>query len=433
VLTGLSDSIQGGNHQLDTILASIAEAALNLTRATGAAVAMWKNGAVVCRARSGETAPPIGATLSADSGISGACLRTGEILNCVDTQADERVDPEVCGRLGLRSLAVVPIVGWHGINGILEVFSTETHAFTDEHISWLKQLASLAEKARALQPHSASTVVEKGAGSSPQEHQTSADRLRDVVLALIDSRWRTLVLASAGTLALLLIGFAIWLGYHTPDEADAKAAPAHPAASTTMFAPSAGGERVSKSSLEAQSALKEKPSAGTAVQLASQLERVREGKTPRDKASSDVSPAPAAVAPQQAPASPAVEAAMEPPPMALDSHNSDTLNGVLASPGEKPALAIRISQGVSDGYLVRRVKPVYPPQALLMRQQGTVHLQAFITEKGAVENVKVIDGSPMLAQAAADAVRRWQYRPYQLNGAPVNVMTDVTVNFKLGD
>ncbi|MGC1474818.1 MAG: GAF domain-containing protein, partial [Terriglobales bacterium] len=154
-MSSLQKLIAAGDHRLDPILGTIADAALQLTGASGAALAMWKDGAMVCRARSGDTAPALGARLSANTGISGECLRTGKTQHCADTENDPLVDVEVCRSLGLRSIAVLPIHGWRGINGILEVFSTRSAAFTEPHIALLQQLAALAERARAAQPHDA--------------------------------------------------------------------------------------------------------------------------------------------------------------------------------------------------------------------------------------------------------------------------------------
>jgi len=161
VLSTLRELVVAGEHRLDPMLAAISDAALLLTGATGMAIAMWKDGAMVCRARSGDTAPPLGAQLSADKGISGECLRTGKIQHCVDTEKDRLVDVEVCRTLGLRSIAVLPIHGWHGVNGILEAFSTEPAAFSRHHLAVLEQLAGLAERARAAKPVGASPVVVK--------------------------------------------------------------------------------------------------------------------------------------------------------------------------------------------------------------------------------------------------------------------------------
>jgi len=144
-LSSLKELIAAGDHRLEAMLEIITDAARQLTGASGAALAMWKDGAMVCRARSGDSAPALGARLSADTGISGECLRTGKVQHCADTELDPRVDVEVCHSLGLRSIAVLPIQGWRGINGILEVFSTQPAAFTEPHLAVLRQLASLAE------------------------------------------------------------------------------------------------------------------------------------------------------------------------------------------------------------------------------------------------------------------------------------------------
>jgi periplasmic protein TonB len=96
-----------------------------------------------------------------------------------------------------------------------------------------------------------------------------------------------------------------------------------------------------------------------------------------------------------------------------------------------PAVApIRISH-MSEGDLVRKVLPTYPPLARSARIQGQVVLQAVISKQGAIENLKVLDGHPMLVPAAIEAVRQWRYRPYVLNDEPVEVETQITVNFSL--
>jgi protein TonB len=90
-----------------------------------------------------------------------------------------------------------------------------------------------------------------------------------------------------------------------------------------------------------------------------------------------------------------------------------------------------ISQGVAEGMLLQKVTPHYPPIAVASRTQGTVMLQAMISKSGTIENLRVESGSPMLIQAAIDAVSQWRYRPYLLNGQPVEVETTVRVVFTL--
>ncbi len=92
---------------------------------------------------------------------------------------------------------------------------------------------------------------------------------------------------------------------------------------------------------------------------------------------------------------------------------------------------VRVSSGVSSGLLIRKVNPTYPPLARQARIQGTVVLQAQISKDGSIENLQLISGHPMLAPAAIEAVKQWKYKPYLLNGEPVEVDTQVQVNFTL--
>jgi len=116
------------------------------------------------------------------------------------------------------------------------------------------------------------------------------------------------------------------------------------------------------------------------------------------------------------------------------------IGGVLGSvinstPTAVPKVAtpqrVRVSQGVSQGLLIHQVKPSYPPLARQARIQGTVVLQAVIGKDGSIQNLKVVSGHPMLAPAALEAVKQWRYKPYYLNGEPVEVDTTINVNFTL--
>jgi len=92
---------------------------------------------------------------------------------------------------------------------------------------------------------------------------------------------------------------------------------------------------------------------------------------------------------------------------------------------------LAVSQGVSQGLLLKRVQPTYPANARQARIEGAVQLMATISRNGDISAVKVLTGEPQLAHAAVDAVKQWKYKPYLLNGSPVEIQTQVTVNFKL--
>jgi periplasmic protein TonB len=113
------------------------------------------------------------------------------------------------------------------------------------------------------------------------------------------------------------------------------------------------------------------------------------------------------------------------------------IGGIISStPVAVPKVAtptrIRVSSGVTQGLLVRRVEPQYPQMAKIARVQGAVVLAAVIGKDGAIQNLHVVStASPLLNGAAMDAVKQWKYKPYILNGEPVEVDTNITVNFTL--
>ena len=116
-----------------------------------------------------------------------------------------------------------------------------------------------------------------------------------------------------------------------------------------------------------------------------------------------------------------------------------SMGGVMGSiiggtPTAVPKVAVqrvRVSQGVTAGLVIHKVQPMYPPLARTARVQGAVQLAAIIGKDGTIQNLHVISGHPLLTQAALDAVKQWRYKPYILNGEPVEVDTQITVNFTL--
>ena len=121
----------------------------------------------------------------------------------------------------------------------------------------------------------------------------------------------------------------------------------------------------------------------------------------------------------------------EAPQLLVSNLDNPKMGALLSVAVTLPKFGTPISQGVSEGALVHQVTPLYPSQALPLRLEGPVVLDATVSENGQLENVKVISGHALLAQAAIDAVRQWRYRPYLLNGKPVRMQTKITVNFKM--
>jgi TonB family protein len=480
VLSTLRELVAAGEHRLDPILAAIADAALLLTGATGVALAMWKDGAMVCRARSGETAPPLGARLSADTGISGECLRTGKTQHCVDTEKNRLVDREVCRTLGLRSIAVLPIQGERGNNGILEAFSTEPGVFTPHHLAVLEHLAGLAERARAAKPVGASPVAAPMVVKAPLEKPApsgllpASDRFVDFVRALVGRR--PLMLGALGLVVALLLGLVAWLGWGGNDggESKARAAPPVSLATNTVSGGSVQDAKISNAGIAGQRvpdndavwkpnpggqllASSGKPSAARTVKTAAELDAAEAKKNNKDTRTASTTGAPIRTLARPAtessgvdrsavsgnanagstnPVSTAVKnkeevAALEPPPLVVDQ-GSLALKGVLSSQALVPTLSQqRVSRGVSGGQLIHRVPPVYPTQAKALRIEGKIVLDAVVMEDGTVSSLKVIEGQPVFIPSAIEAVKQWRYKPFVLDGKAVKSPMRITVDFKL--
>jgi periplasmic protein TonB len=128
----------------------------------------------------------------------------------------------------------------------------------------------------------------------------------------------------------------------------------------------------------------------------------------------------------------------EPPaPSALgltSSADPNALSAISNAPVAVPKASsqiVRVSQGVSEGLILKKVQPRYPAQAMQMHIEGPVQMQATVSKDGSISNVKILSGDPVLARAAQEAVRQWKYKPYYLDGEPVDIQTQITINFRL--
>ncbi|MGA8836866.1 MAG: GAF domain-containing protein [Candidatus Sulfotelmatobacter sp.] len=163
---------------LEAVLALVASRSQSLLRAAGAAIALDEKkleekkleekkedknqaqnaGTMLCRASSGPSAPPVGVTLQVGSGFSGECVRTGKLLRCDDTETDERVDRQSCRALGIRSMIAVPLRIGAKVVGLLEVFSLQSNAFSENDSAVLQRLAETIQAAvsRSARVHDSS-------------------------------------------------------------------------------------------------------------------------------------------------------------------------------------------------------------------------------------------------------------------------------------
>src|SRR5438445_5253941 len=372
IFSMLREAVASGRFEIDMILGAIAEAAQTLTAATGAAVAMRREGVMICRGRSGMTAPSLGAQLSINTGLSGDCLRTGKTLRCDDTEKDYRADPDACRRMGLRSIVAVPLNGQRGSIGILEVFSNCPSAFSDEHVEILDRLAGMAEAAGSREARTESPSARHADLRSVQ----SVDEVLFGKAITVDrgtvSRPSQKFWEAVAVLAVLLAGVVAWRIW--PQAAPGRS--------------SAGADDLS---------------VGTLLSWKHSAARPHTSKNHKKlTAMSKANEAPA--------------------PLHSDTEKPGGGTG-------SPALA-QTSTSVTDGTLLRKMQPVYPAQALAQHLEGSVVLQATVAEDGKVQDVTVLRGDPLLARAATDAVRQWQYEPFRADGKPIQKQTEITIDFK---
>jgi GAF domain-containing protein len=135
--------LNAGDIDLEPGISIIAEKAQALTGATGAAIALRRGNEIVCRARTGRTAPDIGVRLQTDSGLSAECVRTGEVLLCNDADSNSRVDSASCRRMGVRSILVAPLRHFRRTLGVFEVLSSTPHAFDNNDVATMQFLSGM--------------------------------------------------------------------------------------------------------------------------------------------------------------------------------------------------------------------------------------------------------------------------------------------------
>ena len=456
IVDTLRNAISAGASALDPILTAIAEAAQTLTAASAAVVALRGNGVVVCRARSGDSAPEVGSPLSEKSGISGECLRTGKTLRCDDTQKDYRVNPEVCRRLGLRSIAVLPLRSRLEIAGVLEVFSTRAYAFGEAQMTLLGRLAELVEAAYTQELSTQASVKPAPVKKAPDlvplsqawthPNETALRRVGRQVTAE-DLRGEGKSRRRVGIAAVLLVvvsGLAWTLARRPQHEVAAvptpvqTQAPAQPQAEVAE----ADDDSIPISLTDITSRPEGEAGAGSGMAVSIQRHPRQDSEPDPEisdvvtrKADSETQTSPAADAvPPGKPGALIASSLREPEPApkleTAAANESSALGSLLTAPAVVPQFSAPVSQGVSGGTLEHKVQPIYPHQAIATKLEGLVTLEAVITPEGKVGNVKVVKGHPILGQAAIDAVRQWRYRPYELNGQPVSMQAEIVVNFQ---
>lgn len=138
-----SAPLEMASGQLEPAINAIAERAQALTGATGSAIALRTGDEMVCRARTGRTAPDVGVRLQTDTGVSAECVRTGEVVLCNDAERNSRVDLGSCRRLGVRSILAAPLRHFRRTLGVFEVLSSASYAFDQRDVATMQMLSSM--------------------------------------------------------------------------------------------------------------------------------------------------------------------------------------------------------------------------------------------------------------------------------------------------
>lgn len=422
---------------LEIMLNEIVVQARLSTGATGAAIALLREGEMVCRASNGATAPALGSRLDSVAGLSGECIRTRHIQRSDDVLADPRVDREASQRLGMRSVMVMPLMRSEEVVGLFELFSSQPQAFGERDERTLEALAArifisldrLAQPLRvaasaSIEAHSekvetvpAPTAHQPLAASESQQimPQIKADsrdadfvhghsRENSVARDSTEHGVEVLTWALRGAVLVCAVLLGLLLGRHLPTPKTV----AHSSAPASVKAPDASSA-----------------SADTSAR-------------PETQQTAEASPPPAVLVKGKSKDVPAGGLRI------FDNGKEifrmqPTQNGATQTPADsverassaEPENSIAPLPAVAGGTLLYRVEPEYPEEARRQRIEGAVVLDVHIGGDGAVQNVQLVSGPPQLAQASIGAVKQWRFQPRRVNGRAAPMQTRVTLNFKL--
>jgi TonB family protein len=359
---------------LDLLLHEVVSQACSTTNAAAAAIALLRNDEFICRATAGKHAPDLGSRLSADSGLSGACVQAREVQRCYDTETDARVDAAACRLLGVRSVVVVPLLQEGVVVGVLETFSPHAHVFTDRDIETLLTLSR-----RILDTMNSPVEKEEAVSSAPLFDGN------DAIAAPHKDPWTTV-------LAVLILILAILLGWMLGHKGLGKAIEKDSSAATVSASTKPATPANETSSLPTSVPSPAKNVASTPTTL----------KTPATD-----------------------------PGGLLVYENGKLVFQVKPAPASAHSEAVQVPEKVASTFLIERIEPQYPDPARLAHIQGSVVLELNVNEKGTVRDVRALSGDPQLAIAATEAVRQWRYKPYAPKGQALDFQTQATLDFKL--
>ncbi len=458
-----------GDLALDLVLNDLVVRAAEATHADAAALALVRGDDIVCRAATGKLAPDLGIPLDTSGGLSGACLKTHEPQISVDTEFDPRVNPDTSRQQGIRSILIVPVFEANGdsngnnnsalFTGVLEVFSTSPGTFAHAEQKLLEGFAEECARIRQdvfeLTPHKPiASAVSLSEIALPRitlsESEPTDSFEHDIVLpgfvpAVLPEPRRpsydfwTLLLGTLAILSIVAVSFLIgyrigWLSpaaSHVQSEQSlpVDAMPAEPVAASARTETRPARIKSAAKSASARSAKTispEAPSDDLVVfdEKGKVIFRLKPGADKPDRAK-------------------AMQGKKTPQHDSIDAEESKRDPIVQASattrltPTKQLLAPLASSQSIwldpreAASRLLSRTEPEYPPDALADRRSGKVVLEVDVAEDGSVSSTLTMSGDPLLAAAAAAAVRNWRYQPFVQGDHPTRFQTEVTLNFTL--
>jgi TonB family protein len=454
---------------LEVVLNEIVEQACLATGASGAALVLERDGEWVCRASTGGTAPQLGARLNAESGLSGACVKTLTVQRCDDAQNDPRADVEACRTLGVRSVIILPMLKNGQLAGIFEAFSTLPSRFGERDERTLEALARrvLRNLERASGPMSANTEASRetrqvaesfiaastaASAATPDRNQSAPDRAAlPPVSVVAPGRKMNLVTLALGAAVL---AYAVLLTVLAAQRLSGRRAASRVRPSSAVSAALVGAANQSAGS-QGKAASSTSPSGTQSAGSKSSTNSANPISTTSVSATS-VSTGP--VAGPAAGASGARDTSLPAGSLRVyengkeifrmnpaaekgeaTSAGSTKPTGITsASGGEvqraatvEPAGILTLPAEAAEASLLHRVEPDYPEAARQQRVQGTVVLDLRMGQDGRVREVTAVSGPPLLAQAATAAVKQWRFKPRLVGGHPAEMQTRIALNFQL--
>lgn len=462
------------NLALEVVLNEIVQQGCLATGAHGAAVLLERDGEMECRATTGSNAPELGARLDSDSGLTAECIKTKLVQVCADAQLDPRADTEASRHLGVRSVMVLPLLQSGGeLVGVLEVFSARPGAFGARDELTLQALAHriLKNLQRASEPIAMAeekplpapvvpisrvesseneiprSVVEDSAGvaANTEDFVIAAETAEQPSRTGLDILTFALGVAVI-CVAVLLVTLVGWrLGWRRT-AAGRRARVSHVvsgsngAAGQRQTAQTGAGRGTSDAKAEAdtgEGAATGSASPGTGNSPASEKKSASTSQhIPASHANESFPPAGGLTVYEDGKEVFRMAPAPEPGEQtnaAGKNAEANSLNGAGVHPASKVETVDRqqVSAEAAEGSLLRRVEPDYPEEARQQRIQGPVVLDVRAGRDGSIQEVKLLSGQRLLADAAIAAVKQWRFKPPLVKGQPAEMQTTITLNFRL--